>query len=84
VSHRTIDAVRTAHHILRNHEFYRVFKKSDLSSKHFLSGKNIEIIKCKGSYENLSSIIFKIDNTKLIYQYIDKDDLESETVLHQL
>ncbi|MEJ2612364.1 MAG: hypothetical protein P8179_20460 [Candidatus Thiodiazotropha sp.] len=26
-----IDAVRTAHRILRNHEFYRDFKKSDLS-----------------------------------------------------
>jgi hypothetical protein len=31
VSHPTIDAVRTAHRILRNHEFYRDFKKSDLS-----------------------------------------------------
>ncbi|MEJ2611838.1 MAG: hypothetical protein P8179_17610 [Candidatus Thiodiazotropha sp.] len=31
VSHRTIDAVRTAHRILRNHEFYGDFKKSDLS-----------------------------------------------------
>jgi hypothetical protein len=31
VSHPTIDAVRTTHRILRNHEFYRVFKKSDLS-----------------------------------------------------
>jgi hypothetical protein len=26
-----IDAVRTAHRILRNHEFYGVFKKSYLS-----------------------------------------------------
>ncbi|MEJ2610166.1 MAG: hypothetical protein P8179_08770, partial [Candidatus Thiodiazotropha sp.] len=29
--HSTIDAVRTAHRILRNHELYRDFKKSDLS-----------------------------------------------------
>jgi hypothetical protein len=27
VSHPTIDAVRTTHRILRNHEFYRVFKR---------------------------------------------------------
>jgi hypothetical protein len=31
VCHPTIDAVRTAHRILHNHKFYRVFKKSDLS-----------------------------------------------------
>jgi hypothetical protein len=31
VNHPTVDAVRTAHRILRNHEFYRDFKKSGLS-----------------------------------------------------
>jgi hypothetical protein len=65
-------------------EDYENFQPIDLSSKYFLSGKNIEAIECKGSYKEFSSIIFEIENTKLIYQYTDNNDLESETVLHQL
>jgi hypothetical protein len=65
-------------------EDYEDCQTIDLYSKYFLAGKSVAIIECKGSYEELSSIIFEIDNTKLIYQYTDKNDLESETVLHQL
>jgi len=65
-------------------EDYEECQGIDLSSKYFLSGKSIVTIDCKGSYEELSSITFEIENTKFIYQYADKNDLESETVLHQL
>ncbi len=65
-------------------EDYEDRQEIDLSSKYFLSGKIIKKIECKGSYEEFSSIIFEIENTKLVFRYLDKNNIDSETMLHQL
>ena len=56
----------------------------DLAEKYSLKGQLIKKIQCKGSYNELSFMVFKIGSCKLKYEFVDKSDCESETILTKL
>jgi len=56
----------------------------DLSEKYKLSGSKVFDIVCSGSYDELSSLYFKLGEIELGLKYRDESDYESCTVLKRL
>lgn len=58
--------------------------ETNFVKKHDLQNREIRKIECIGDINTPSSIYFEIDNTKLCLENIDKDVIDSETVVNEL
>jgi len=63
---------------------YEDAKKIDLAEKYSLFGTKVVSIVCHGSVEEFSSLVFDIGTVKLHFHYLDRKNMDSETVLEKL
>ncbi|WP_223786560.1 hypothetical protein [Marinicella meishanensis] len=55
----------------------------DFGTELKLKGQRVNNIECIGGENKFSSMLFEIGNHRLIYQYADKDDMDSDTVFYR-
>jgi hypothetical protein len=58
--------------------------ETDIGENYSLKNSKIRKIECEGNANTPSSIYFEFDNAKLCLENIDKDVIDSETVVNKL